>query len=63
MNFDGYWKAESSPGEDWNPPGAASRQPSTLTFSKFNTQKILNDLQKLKVIIARSAGKGILLKR
>lgn len=47
MNFYSYWKAESGP-EDWNPPGTAPRQPSNLTFSKFNTQKILNYLQKLR---------------
>lgn len=48
MNFYSYWKAESSPGKDWNPPDTASRQPSTLSFSKLSTQKTLNYLQKLR---------------
>lgn len=62
MNCYSCCKAERSPGLQ------SSRHSMEMTlciliFSKFNTQNILYYLQKLKESIARSGGKGMLLKR
>lgn len=59
MNFYSYWKAERSPGLE------SSRHSIKMTlYSDLQQiQHILNYLQKLRESIARSGGKGILLKR